>query len=309
MDQFIKMCAVGDIESGAAKVVDVQGQQIALFNVAGALHAIDDRCLHRGGSLGQGGLEGSVVTCPLHGWKFDVISGACITRPGMQTKSYPVSIKGNDVILALVSEAVNQPEGHEAARYLVRFGTMGNVAWFGARERDEYGHGERVVVRTIRGVETGEILMGGEATQGADDGPPVGELLRKLTREDKLQQEALLKGEERAFNACRQLLSERQIAAELIDTEQLFDGETIFFYFLGDPPAEMADLIPELAKHYDARIEFRQFEAGLEAGCGPGCGTDEAPGCTSCDDGGCGTAAPCAVAPLRRQSPTGQAHH
>ena len=308
MVQFIKACAIGDIASGSAKVVEVQGQQIALFNVAGALHAIDDRCLHRGGSLGQGRLEGSVVTCPLHGWKFDVISGACITRRGMQTKSYAVSIEGNDVLLALVSEAVKQPEGHEAARYLVRFGTMGYVGWFAAPERGEYGHGERVVVRTSRGVETGEILMGGEATPGTDDGPPMGELLRQLTPEDKLQERALLEGEERAFNACRQLLSERHIAGELIDTEQLLDGETIFFYFLGDPPAEMAGLVQELAKHYDARIEFRQFEAGLEAGCGPGCGTEEAPGCGSCGDGGCGTAVTCAVAPLRRQSPTGQAH-
>jgi len=308
MVQLIKTCAIGDIALGSAKVVEVQGQQIALFNVAGTLHAIDDRCLHRGGSLGQGRLEGSVVTCPLHGWKFDVISGACITRPGMQTKSYAVSIEGHDVLLALVSEAVKQPEGHEAARYLVRFGTMGYVGWFGARERGEYGHREQVVVRTSRGVEAGEIMSVGEATQGADEGPPLGELLRKLTREDKLQQQALLEGEARAFNACRQLLSERQIAAELIDTEQLLDGETIFFYFLGEPPAEMPDLVQELAKHYDARIEFRQFEAGLEAGCGPGCGTEEAPGCTSCDDGGCGTDATCAVAPLRRQSQTGQAH-
>ena len=308
MVQLIKTCAIGDIAPGSAKVVEVQGQQIALFNVAGALHAIDDRCLHRGGSLGQGRLEGSVVTCPLHGWKFDVISGACITQRGMQTKSYAVSIEGHDVLLALVSEAVKQPEGPEAARYLVRFGTMGYVGWFGARERGEYGHGELVVVRTSRGVETGEILMGGEATQGANDTSPMGELLRKLTREDKLQQQALLEGEERAFNACRQLLSERHIAGELIDTEQLFDGETIFFYFLGDPPAEMADLVQELAEHYDARIEFRQFEAGLEAGCGPGCGTEEAPGCGSCGDGGCGTDATCAVAPLRRESQTGQAH-
>jgi len=308
MDQFIKTCAVGDIASGSAKVVDVQGHQIALFNVAGTLHAIDDRCLHRGGSLGQGRLEGSVVTCPLHGWKFDVISGACISRSGMQTKSYAVSIEGNDVLLALVSEAVKQPEGPEAARYLVRFGTMGYVGWFGARERVEYGHRERVVVRTSRGVEAGEIMSGGEATQGADDGPPMGELLRKLTPEDKLQERASLEGEERAFNACRQLLSERHIAVELIDAEQLLDGETIFFYFLGDPPAEMADLVQELAKHYDARVEFRQFEAGLEAGCGPGCGTEEAPGCTSCDDGGCGTDATCGVAPLRRQLQNGQTH-
>ena len=129
-----------------------------------------------------------------------------------------------------------------------------------------------------------------------------------LSQIHKLQERASREGEARAFNACRQLLDERQIAVELIDAEQLLDGETIFFYFLGDPPAEMADLVEELAKHYDARVEFRQFEAGLEAGCGPGCGTEAAPGCTSCDDGGCGTDANCAVGPLRRQSQTGQAH-
>lgn len=126
-----------------------------------------------------------------------------------------------------------------------------------------------------------------------------------MTPEDELQERALREGEPRAFNACQQLLAERHMPVELIDVEQLLDGENIVFHFLGEPPPEMADLTQELADQYDARVEFRQFMERMEAGCGPGCGTDEAPGCgTGGEEGGCsscGEDGGCAIAKLPRK--------
>ncbi len=303
--QLIKVCDVGDIASNSASVIEVQGKRIALFNVGGSFHALDNTCPHRGGQLASGTLDGNVVTCPVHHWKFDVTSGVCVSGRGVKAKSYSVSIQGNAVMVALVSEAVAQSESQNERRYLVRFGVMGHLGRFVAPDPVDYSLRERVVVRTSRGMEAGEIMVSErQATPGADDGAPAGELLRRMTEEDKLQERASREGEARAFDACRQLLAERKMPVELIDVEQLLDGENVIFHFLGDLPPEMADLTQELADQYDARVEFRQFMERTEAGCGPGCGTDQAPGCgTGGEEGGCsscGEDGGCAIAKLPR---------
>src|SRR3990172_12383028 len=105
MEQLVKACEVGDITSGSSRVVEVQGRHIALFNVGGSFHAIDNACPHRGGQLASGTLDGNVVTCPFHHWKFDVTSGVCVSRRGVKAKSYSVSIQGNAVMLPLISYA------------------------------------------------------------------------------------------------------------------------------------------------------------------------------------------------------------
>jgi nitrite reductase/ring-hydroxylating ferredoxin subunit len=79
----------------------VGGRVIALFNVDGAFLAIDNTCAHRGGPLAEGTLEGSVVTCPWHGWKYDCRSGASLTAPGRTVASYPVEVRGSDVLVDL----------------------------------------------------------------------------------------------------------------------------------------------------------------------------------------------------------------
>src|SRR5215472_5640022 len=108
MEQLLKACELGDITSGFGRVVEVQGKHIALFNIGGTFHAIDNACPHRGGQLDKGVLEGNVVSCPLHRWNFDVTSGLCTSRPGAKVKAYSVSIQGSAVMVALVSQAAAQ---------------------------------------------------------------------------------------------------------------------------------------------------------------------------------------------------------
>ena len=310
MEQLFKACEVGEIASGAGRVVEVQGKQIALFNVGGTFHAIDNACRHRGGQLGKGTLDGTAVTCPLHRWQFDVTNGVCLTRPGVKTGSYPVSIQGNAVMLALAPRDVAPPAGSKGRRFLVRFGVMGHQGWFIAREPGDYRRSQRVVVQTSRGLEVGEIMTPeGQFTPAAGAEGSAGELLRSMTPEDAFQERALRQGEQKAFEDCRRLLAERNMPVELLDVEQLLDGEKILFYFLGDPPAEMADLTEELGKTYSTRIEFRQFMERAEVGCGPGCGTDEAPGCG--DEGGCsscGDSGGCAVKDVLSKRKSDHAH-
>ena len=78
----------------------------------------------------------------------------------------------------------------------------------------------------------------------------------------------------------------------LVDVEHLFDGQSLFFYFLGETTPELDALTSELAELYEAQVQFRKFTDTLTAGCGPHCGTEQA-GSGGCGSGGCST---CAVA-------------
>jgi len=90
-----------EIEPGSAKVVEANGREIAIFNVEGSFYAIDNVCSHKGGPLGEGLLEGEVVTCPWHGWRFDVKTGHCLTNPMAKIKLYPLKIENGEIKLTV----------------------------------------------------------------------------------------------------------------------------------------------------------------------------------------------------------------
>src|SRR5437773_12067723 len=86
----VRVAAVGDVASGEGRVVEVEGKTLALFNVEGPYYAIDNACAHRGGPLGAGELDGCVVTCPWHAWRWDGASGATVNSPAGTAGRYPV---------------------------------------------------------------------------------------------------------------------------------------------------------------------------------------------------------------------------
>jgi nitrite reductase/ring-hydroxylating ferredoxin subunit len=81
MTDPVKVATLAEIPSGEMLLVDVNGAEVALANADGTIYAIGDECTHMGGRLSQGLLEGTVVTCPLHGGRFDVTSGAVVSEP------------------------------------------------------------------------------------------------------------------------------------------------------------------------------------------------------------------------------------
>lgn len=101
MAEFIRVAGVNDIEEGAGKVVEARGKAIALFKVQGNFHAIDNTCVHRGGPLGEGFLEGLIVTCPWHGWRYDITTGQCVVLPNAKVATYNVKVEGNDVFVEI----------------------------------------------------------------------------------------------------------------------------------------------------------------------------------------------------------------
>jgi len=101
MAEFVKVAALSELPAGSGKPVEVNGKAIALFNVGGKVYAMDNTCLHRGGPLGEGTLEGEVVTCPWHMWEYNVRSGEFVANPSIKVTTYAVQVEGDDVRVAV----------------------------------------------------------------------------------------------------------------------------------------------------------------------------------------------------------------
>jgi len=103
MSQFIPVAKISDIPEGEGKAVEAGERFIALFNVRGKFYAMDNTCHHAGGPLGEGGLTGTKVMCPWHGWEYDVTTGECTTEPVVKQKTYPVKVEGEDILIEIGS--------------------------------------------------------------------------------------------------------------------------------------------------------------------------------------------------------------
>lgn len=97
----VTVAQLWEVPPGGRKVVDAGGKTLVLFNVEGQLHAIANECPHSYAPLSDGELCGTIVTCPLHGWRFDVASGACASVPGVRVDTYPVHVEGEEVQVEL----------------------------------------------------------------------------------------------------------------------------------------------------------------------------------------------------------------
>ena len=97
----IKVAKISEIEEGRGKLINVNGKEIALFKINNQFFAIDNNCLHMGGSLSEGEIESNNVTCPLHGWQFDLKSGNNI-MPGIgKLNTYKTEIKNEEIFIEL----------------------------------------------------------------------------------------------------------------------------------------------------------------------------------------------------------------
>jgi cell fate regulator YaaT (PSP1 superfamily) len=167
-------------------------------------------------------------------------------------------------------------------QYFVRYGVMGQLAPFLTPKPQVYQRSAQVVLQTQRGLELGEILSSTEALESESGGM----ILRSVTPADQLLARRIEGNKNEAFAACQTKLADLNTQATLIDIELLFDGRSLFFYFLGEMPAQIESLSAELAEVYDAKVKFRQFTEAVTNGCGPHCGSEDASGgcdnCTSC---------------------------
>jgi len=116
MGNFVPVAKTGELKNGAMKQVTVQGHEIIIAQVGSKYYAADNRCLHMGGNLSQGKLEGTVVTCPLHGSQFDLQDGHVVrwlkgsgvlssmtkaVKGGKQLATYKVKTEGDSIMVEI----------------------------------------------------------------------------------------------------------------------------------------------------------------------------------------------------------------
>ena len=90
-----------DIPTGQIREFQLNGKSVAIANIQGKFFAINSVCLHHGGPLGEGDLDGSVVSCPWHGWQYDVTTGKLAQQPEAGVDCYPVELRGEEIYLDL----------------------------------------------------------------------------------------------------------------------------------------------------------------------------------------------------------------
>lgn len=99
MAEFVKVASVSEIPEGTGRAVLANGRRVALFNVAGAFHAVDGVCPHQGGPLGEGMLEGTVVSCPWHFWQFDVVKGHAPDFPEASIPKFRIKVEDGEIFV------------------------------------------------------------------------------------------------------------------------------------------------------------------------------------------------------------------
>lgn len=98
MGRFVKVAAISEIPPQSARCVEVEGRRIALVNVEGTIHAIDDTCTHAEASLCEGEVDGMEIVCPLHFATFNVTTGEATGPPAFEgLRIYAVRVEGDDV--------------------------------------------------------------------------------------------------------------------------------------------------------------------------------------------------------------------
>jgi cell fate regulator YaaT (PSP1 superfamily) len=133
-------------------------------------------------------------------------------------------------------------------------------------EASVYTRGDEVVVATERGHELGQVLCPADprAIQLLSD-PTSGRIVRRLTDRDRQEWRRLLQLEEGELETCERFVEQRRLQMELVDVEHLFGGERIIFYFLAEKRVDFRELVKDLAREYQTRIEMRQIGVRDEA--------------------------------------------
>ena len=100
-DTFTLVGRIDDFAPGGGKMVDVSGRHVAIFRLGDDFFAIDNLCLHHGGPLCEGQIVNEVVTCPWHGWSYEIRTGTLVQDPHVGVSKHEVRIDGDLVHVRL----------------------------------------------------------------------------------------------------------------------------------------------------------------------------------------------------------------
>ncbi len=152
------------------------------------------------------------------------------------------------------------------ASYVVRYGVMRFLGVFAAHGNATYRRGMRVIARTDRGLEDGEVLC--EATEvvlAALKDPAEGQILREMTAEDVRELARIQEQAGRELEVCQRYVAKLGLAMQLVDVEHIFGGERVVVYYLAENRVDFRELVKLLAGEFQTRIEMRQIGVRDEA--------------------------------------------
>jgi cell fate regulator YaaT (PSP1 superfamily) len=174
-----------------------------------------------------------------------------------------------DQLPELPESASPEPPG----AYIVRHGATRILGEFAAPENTRFSRLSDVIVRSERGQEWGTVLCPAHARAlELLAEPSRGQIVRLATPDDFVRRTQLLESQKSEFDVGRRLIADRRLQMELVDVEHLFGGERLVFYFLAEKRVDFRDLVKDLAREFQTRIELRQIgvrdEAKLKADYG-----------------------------------------
>ena len=151
-------------------------------------------------------------------------------------------------------------------KYVVRYGAMRTLGVLSDRDNDRLQRGARIIARTDRGLESGEVLCGvTEEAQEQLQNAPQGQVLRTMTAEDHNEWVHIQAQTQQEFEICQRYVAELGLQMELVDVERVFGGERLIVYYLSDDRVDFRELVRKLASEFQTRIEMRQIGVRDEA--------------------------------------------
>jgi len=159
------------------------------------------------------------------------------------------------------------PETSESGTaYLVRHGTMRFMGEYHAAPGVTYARAAKVLIKTERGLEAGEVLAAATPAMLATmQALTHGSILREMTPEDHCKNESVSKNRNREYDATVRLITQHHLPMQLVDVEHLFGGERLIFYFLAEKRVDFRELVKSMAREFQTRIELRQIGIRDEA--------------------------------------------
>ena len=150
--------------------------------------------------------------------------------------------------------------------YVVRYGLMRFLGEYRGPGSHEYRRGQRVVVRSDRGIELGEVLCPAtDRTALFLENPMMGDILRDASDEDLSAAETIPARQKDGFAACQEFIAKRRLQMDLVDVEAILGGERMVFYYLAEKRVDFRELVKDLARTFRTRIEMRQIGVRDEA--------------------------------------------
>lgn len=98
---MIPVAKISEIPNFGKKVISVSGQEVLLINIKGTIFAVENDCPHQGSPLQAAVVKDGHISCPRHGYRFNLADGNCTDHPEYTLRTYPVELRGDDILISM----------------------------------------------------------------------------------------------------------------------------------------------------------------------------------------------------------------